>query len=114
MATNAAFAIGTVQTCAPKRTLRPKQLGHLWCALMLWTALSGFLIYDIRLRGSFSPIHLLSVMALVGLYVGVTEARRKEVARHRKPVIVLYSGALLVAGVFAMLPGRLMHHLLLL
>lgn len=105
----AAFVLGTVQIAAPKGALPHKVLGYVWVALMLWTAGTSFFIFDIRMLGPFSPIHILSVLALFGLYSGIREARRKDVREHRKTMYLLYTGALIVAGFFAFMPGRLMH-----
>lgn len=108
----AAFALGAVQLAAPKGVLPHKVLGYVWVALMLWIAGSSFFIYDIRMLGPFSPIHFLSVLVLFGLFSGVREARRKHVREHRKTMYMLYSGALIIAGFFAFVPGRLMHRVL--
>lgn len=109
LAAMSAFILGLVQFAAPKGTLPHKTLGYIWCALMLWVAASSFFIYDIRMWGPFSPIHILSLFALFGLVSGVREARRKDIKEHRKTMILLFSGALLIAGVLAFMPGRLMH-----
>ncbi|MTI46105.1 putative membrane protein [Roseibium hamelinense] len=112
LAALAAFFIGTYQLIAAKGTGRHQAVGYVWAALMLWTAATSFLIYDIRLWGPFSPIHVLSVLALFGLISGILEARRKDVREHRRTMILLYTGALLVAGFFAFMPGRLMYDVL--
>ncbi|MBS8259776.1 DUF2306 domain-containing protein [Roseibium polysiphoniae] len=107
-----AFVLGAVQLAAPKGTLPHRTLGYVWVILMLWIAGSSFFIYEIRLWGPFSPIHILSLLALFGLISGVLEARRKDIREHRKTMILLYSGALLIAGFFALMPGRTMHTVL--
>ncbi|MBO6506998.1 MAG: DUF2306 domain-containing protein [Roseibium sp.] len=108
----AAFVLGTVQLAAPKGTWPDKSLGYVWCGMMLWVAGSSLFIYEIRLLGPFSPIHLLSLLALFGVIGAVLEARRKDIAGHKRTMIILYSGALIVAGFFAFLPGRTMHSVL--
>lgn len=107
-----AFVLGAVQLAAPKGTLPHRTLGYVWVILMLWIAGSSFFIYEIRLWGPFSPIHILSLLALFGLISGVLEARRKDIREHRKTMILLYTGALLIAGFFALMPGRTMHTVL--
>jgi uncharacterized membrane protein len=44
------------------------------------------------------------------LAVGVTAARRHVVAQHRKTMIYTFLGALVIAGIFTFMPGRIMHH----
>jgi uncharacterized membrane protein len=107
-----AFVLGAVQLAAPKGLLPHKVLGYVWVALMLWIAGTSFFIFDIRMLGLFSPIHILSVLVLFGLYGGIREARRKDVRAHRKTMYMLYTGALIIAGFFAFMPGRLMHGVL--
>jgi uncharacterized membrane protein len=63
----------------------------------------------IQNRGSFGPIHVLSVAVLVLAPLAVLAARRHNVARHRMAMIALFAGALLIAGGFTLLPGRVMH-----
>ncbi|MEP0234310.1 DUF2306 domain-containing protein [Roseibium sp.] len=108
----AAFALGAVQLASPKGTLPHRTLGYVWVILMLWIAGSSFFIYEIRLWGPFSPIHILSLLTLYGLISGVLEARRKGIREHRKTMFLLYTGALLIAGFFAFMPGRTMHTVL--
>jgi uncharacterized membrane protein len=105
----AAFALGLVQLLAPKGTLPHRTLGWIWVALMAVVAGSSFWINEIRLVGPWSPIHLLSILTLVMLMIGVLAARRHDVSRHRKTMIWIFSGALVIAGLFTFLPGRIMH-----
>lgn len=105
----AAFALGVVQFAAPKGTLPHRTIGWIWVTLMAIVALSSFWIHQIRLVGPFSPIHLLSIFTLAILPLGIWRAHRHEVAGHRRIMISIFIGALLVAGLFTLLPGRIMH-----
>ena len=105
----AAFALGLVQFAAPKGTLPHRTLGWIWVSLMLVVALSSFWINEIRLLGPFSPIHLLSIYTLVMVPIAVWKARNHDVATHRKIMMYLFLGALLIAGLLTLLPGRVMH-----
>ena len=78
---------------------------------MAMVALSSFFIYEIRLFGLFIPIHLLSVMTLCFLYLGVRAARTSQIIRHRKIMTYSYLLALIVTGLFTLLPGRLIHQI---
>ena len=104
-----AFVLGLVQFTAPKGTLPHRTLGWIWVLLMACAALSSFWIHQIRLIGPWSPIHLLSIFTLVMLPLAVWRAHRHRVADHRRIMMALFSGALLVAGLFTLLPGRIMH-----
>jgi len=105
----AALALGAVQLAGIKGTTRHRVLGFTWAALMLVVALSSFWIHEIRLWGPWSPIHLLSIFALVNLPLAVWAAHRHAVSRHRSAMIGLYVGALVIAGLFTLMPGRIMY-----
>jgi uncharacterized membrane protein len=104
-----AFVLGAVQLAAPKGTLPHRTLGWIWIALMVIVAGSSFWIHQIRLLGPWSPIHLLSIFTLIVLPLGVWMAHRHRVADHRRIMILIFSGALVIAGLFTLLPGRIMH-----
>jgi uncharacterized membrane protein len=104
----AVFALGIVQLTTPKGTIPHRLFGWLWAGLMLAVALSSFFIHTIRLWGPFSPIHLLSVFTLIMPPLAVLRARH-QVERHRRAMLGLFAGALVVAGTFTLLPGRIMH-----
>lgn len=105
----AAFALGVVQLAAPKGTLPHRTIGWIWVVLMALIAGSSFWIHDLRMVGPFSVIHLLSIFTLVMLPLAVMHARRHSVAQHRGAMIGIFVGALVVAGLFTLLPGRVMH-----
>jgi uncharacterized membrane protein len=105
----AAFALGIVQLSAPKGTLPHRTLGYIWVALMVVVAGTSFWIHDIRMWGPWSAIHLLSIFTLVTLPLAVLHARRHRVIAHRNAMISMFAGALLIAGAFTFLPGRIMH-----
>ena len=105
----AAFVLGIVQLVAPKGTLPHRTIGWIWVLLMFAVAVSSFWIHEIRLVGPFSPIHLLSIFAPIMLVLAVVHARRHNVSGHRKAMTSIFFGALIVAGLFTFLPGRIMH-----
>ena len=107
-----AFALGLVQLAAPKGTLPHRTLGFIWVALMAIVCLTSFFIHQIRIWGVWSPIHLLSIFTLTMLPFAVWQAHRHHVEPHRKVMIGIFSGALVVAGIFTFLPGRIMHAVL--
>jgi uncharacterized membrane protein len=41
--------------------------------------------------------------------LGVWKAHRHEISDHRRIMILIFSGALVIAGLFTLLPGRIMH-----
>jgi uncharacterized membrane protein len=108
----AALAIGVVQLSAPKGTLPHRGIGGMWVLLMLVVCVSSFFIHTIRLWGPWSPIHLLSIFTLGSLPLAVVYAHRHDVAHHRLAMISIYTGGLVIAGLFTFVPGRIMHAVL--
>ena len=104
-----AFALGVVQLAAPKGTLPHRALGWIWVTLMLIVSVTAFFIHQIRLWGAWSPIHLLAIFTLIMLPLAVAAAHRHAVERHRHMMIGLFFGALVIAGLFTLVPGRIMH-----
>ena len=104
-----AFVLGVVQFLAPKGTLPHRTVGWIWVLLMLAVAISSFWIHEIRLVGPWTPIHLISIFVLITVPLGVWRAHRHRVADHRRIMISVFSGALVIAGLFTLLPGRIMH-----
>jgi uncharacterized membrane protein len=104
-----AFVLGVVQLAAPKGTLPHRTLGWIWVTLMVVVSVTAFFIHQLRIWGPWSPIHLLAIFTLVMLPVGVLAAHRHAVKRHRLTMIGIFVGALVIAGLFTLVPGRIMH-----
>ena len=111
LAAIAAFMLGVVQLLAPKGTLPHRTLGWIWVALMMTVAISSFWIHghSFRLWRSWSPIHLLSIIAPLALLVAVFRAHRHDVRGHAITMISIFTGALVFAGLFTLVPGRIIH-----
>ena len=103
-----AFGVGVVQLAAPKGTIPHRIVGWTWVALMLTIVVTSFFIHTIRMWGPFSPIHLLSLFTLAVLPVAVLRAHRHDVRGHRRAMTGLFVGALVIAGLFTLWPGRIM------
>jgi uncharacterized membrane protein len=108
----AAFALGVLQLSAPKGTLPHRTLGWIWVTLMIVVCISAFFIHELRIWGQWSPIHLLAVFTLVTVPLAVLAARRHDVPKHRRAMLAIFSGALLIAGLFTFYPGRIMYEVL--
>ena len=105
-----AFVLGVVQFSAPKGTLPHRTLGWVWVVLMLVISASSFLIHGIRMWGPWSPIHILSVFTPIMLVLAVLAARGHRVRAHKITMISIFAGALVLAGLFTLVPGRIMHN----
>ena len=92
-----------------KGTRLHKYLGRIWMVLMVVTAITSFFIHQINLLWGFSPIHILSVLVIAGCIRSVIAARQGAIGLHRKIVRQVYFLGIVGAGLFAFLPGRIMH-----
>jgi len=108
LAAIAALVVGAVQLLAPKGNVPHKILGMVFVVLMLTAALTALFITKI-FPGSFSPIHLFIPLTLVSLYHLIRTARANDGKAHKKKVLGLYFGALILPGLFTFLPERLMY-----
>jgi uncharacterized membrane protein len=109
LAALAAAGLGAVQLWRPKGGPMHRRLGYLWAALMTGVAISGLFIHELRMVGPFSSIHLLSLITLASLWVAISRARRRDIAGHRRVMLLLFWLALVLTGAFTFWPGRVMH-----
>lgn len=99
-----AILLGARLFAGVKGTTAHRVLGWAWVLLMAGVAISSFWIF----RASYSWIHLLSVYTLGALAVAVARARRHDARAHRRAMVSLYVAALVVTGLFTLLPQRLL------
>jgi len=88
-----ALVLGTVQLARPKGTYSHKTLGWVWVTLMLTVAVSSLWI------PSF-------------LQFAIWKIRHGNVRGHAGAMKGLYIGGLVIAGIFTLVPGRLIGNLL--
>lgn len=107
-----AFLIGTWLLFRRKGTPLHRMLGKAYMVLMLITAIMTlFMSAQVgpTWLGHFGFIHLLSFLALFSVGTAYFAARQGNVRLHRNAMIGLYVGGMLIAGSFAMMPGRMLH-----
>ena len=84
--------------------------GWTWVALMFTVAVSSLWIPAFM---KLSWIHLFTLLTLVSLPLGVYRAHTHNVKGHRGTMIGLFTGGLVIAGLFALMPGRFLGNALL-
>ncbi len=102
-----ALAIGAVVLAHPKGRGLHKLLGWSWIVAMTGTALSSFFITDLN-GGALSFIHLLSGWTLIALPMGLYAIRKGSIRGHRRAMVSMYFGGLILAGALTFVPGRVM------
>ena len=105
-----AASLGVANLALAKGTLRHRVFGWTWIAVMLFLTLSSFGIRELR-DGEFGWLHGLTLWTMFCMLVAIVSIRRSHVRTHAAFMIGTMSG-LLIAGSFAMLPGRFIGHLL--
>lgn len=107
-----AFLIGTLLLLRRKGTTRHRFLGRAYLVLMLATGITTLFMparVGPSVLGHFGFIHLFSLLTLYAVPTAWRAARQGDIATHRGNMIGLYVGGILIAGAFALMPGRLLH-----
>jgi uncharacterized membrane protein len=107
-----AVIIGGIQLISTKGTRQHQVLGYLWVSMMMYVSISSFFISEIQLWGTFSPIHLLSAWTVITLCTGIYFARTGNIKAHQLNMQLLYGLALILTGLFTLLPNRVMGQML--
>ena len=106
------FLIGAWLLLRRKGTTVHKRLGRVYAVLILFTAIVTLPMpaaVGPRLLDHFGFIHLFSVLVLVSVPAALCSIRHGNVSGHRRHMVGVYIGGILIAGTFALMPGRLLY-----
>ena len=106
------FVIGTYMMVSRKGSPVHRALGKIYMLLMFTTAIiTLFLPAQLgpTILGHFGFIHIFSVVVLALVPRAYFNAKNHNVRRHAQAMIGVYVGGILVAGSFALVPGRMIH-----
>ncbi|MGB0446085.1 MAG: DUF2306 domain-containing protein [Pseudomonadales bacterium] len=113
-----AIPVGWYIFLTPKGTPRHRLVGRIWVLLLSIVAITALSITTIN-PGHYSVIHLLIPYTLGSLVYSIWNIRKfkqtkitKYKRAHMNSMIGVYIGALLIAGVFTLMPGRFFHSVL--
>lgn len=104
----AALALGIVMLARRKGTLSHRRLGWAWVLLMTVVAVSSLWIPRFL---AFGWIHLFTLLTAVSLPFAIARIRQGDVHAHAASMKGLFVGGLVVAGLFTLIPGRLLGNL---
>jgi len=110
-----AFVLGTISLILKKGTQLHKILGKLYMVLMLFTAIVTLFMpaYVVpTLFNHFGWIHLFSFLTIYTVPTAYTAIKKGNIKAHKRKMILLYFGALVIAGAFTFMPGRYLHTVL--
>ncbi|MEP3389793.1 MAG: DUF2306 domain-containing protein [Reichenbachiella sp.] len=106
------FVIGTVLLIIKKGTDIHKNLGRIYMILMLITAgITLFMPAEVgpRMLNHFGWIHSFSFLTIYTVPTAYWAIKRGDVKSHKRKMILLYFGAILIAGGFTFTPGRFLY-----
>ena len=113
-----AVPVGLYILLTKKGTQKHKSTGRIWTLFLLIVSFTALFIQAIN-PGEYSLIHLLIPWTIGSLIYSIWSIRKfqkttlqKYTKAHMYSMIGVYVGALLVAGVFTLMPGRLFYEIL--
>jgi uncharacterized membrane protein len=106
------FFIGGILLIIKKGTTIHKTLGRVYMVLMLFTA--GVTLFMPAAVGPtilnhFGWIHSFSFLTIYTVPTAYRAIKKGRVKVHKRKMILLYFGAILIAGGFTFVPGRYLH-----
>lgn len=110
-----AFLIGTILLLIKKGTTFHKVSGRIYMILMLITAIVTLFMpahVGAKVFNHFGWIHLFSFLTIYTVPTAYTAIKKGNVKAHKRKMILLYVGAILIAGGFTLMPGRYLHDVL--
>ena len=113
-----AVPLGLYILLTQKGTKKHKLIGRIWSLFLLIVSFTAIFIQAIT-PGQYSLIHLLipwTIGSLIYSIWSIRKFQKKKLEKYKKAhmysMIGVYVGALLVAGLFTLMPGRLFHEIL--
>ena len=107
-----AFLLGTTSLFLKKGTPFHIIIGRVYMVLMLFTAfVTLFMSAKVgpTLFNHFGWIHLFSFLTIYTVPTAYLAIKNKNVKAHKRKMILLYFGAIIIAGGFTFSPGRYLH-----
>ncbi|OZG72275.1 hypothetical protein BTA51_16170 [Hahella sp. CCB-MM4] len=107
-----AFLIGTFLILSRKGTFAHRKLGPAYMLLMITSAVVTLFMparVGPTLFKHFGLIHLLSLLVLYSVPTAFIAIKQGNIKKHRASMTGLYFGGLILAGIFALMPGRMLN-----
>lgn len=108
------FIIGTVLLIIKKGTTVHKKAGRFYMILMMVTAvITLFMPAQIgpKLFNHFGWIHSFSFLTIYTVPTAYSAVKKGNIKSHKKKMILLYFGAIIIAGGFTFFPGRYLYEI---
>ncbi|MCR9153969.1 MAG: DUF2306 domain-containing protein [Bacteroidetes bacterium] len=108
------FIIGTVLLLIKKGSPFHKKAGRVYMILMLLTAaITLFMPAQVgpRFLNHFGWIHSFSFLTIYTVPTAYSAVKKGNIKAHKRKMILLYFGAIIIAGGFTFFPGRYLYEL---
>ena len=109
------FIIGSLLLLIKKGTFIHINAGRVYMVLMLITAIITLFMpahVGPTILDHFGWIHSFSFLTLYTVPTAYLAIKKGDVKTHKRKMILLYFGAIIIAGGFTFVPGRYLHSLL--
>ena len=106
------FLLGTIVLVMKKGTLIHRRLGRCYMVLMMITAIiTLFMPAQVgpHIVFHFGWVHSFSFLTIYTVPTAYRAAKQGRVKAHKRKMILLYFGAIIIAGGFTFFPGRYLY-----
>ena len=106
------FFLGAILLILKKGTSFHKKWGKLYMILMMITAIITLFMpakVGPQFLSHFGWIHSFSFLTIYTVPTAITAVRKGNIKAHKRKMILLYFGALVIAGGFTFVPGRFLY-----
>ncbi|MDG1779733.1 MAG: DUF2306 domain-containing protein [Flavobacteriales bacterium] len=110
-----AVVLGALQFILKKGGPIHRKIGWVYMIFMMITAiLTLFMKAKVgsTLFNHFGWIHLFSILTIWTVPTAIIAVRKGNIKSHKRKMILLYVGAIVIAGAFTLMPGRYLHSVL--
>ena len=108
------FFIGTLLLIIKKGTKIHVNLGRVYMVLMMFTAIVTLFMkakVGPLLLDHFGYLHSFSILTIYTVPTAYWDIKKGDVKSHKRKMIILYFGAIILAGGFTFIPGRYLYEL---
>ena len=108
------FIIGTMLMVIKKGTKFHKKLGRVYMILMMTTAVITLFMpaqVGAKFLNHFGWIHSFSFLTIYTVPTAYLAIKNRNIKSHKRKMILLYFGAILIAGGFTFFPERYLYEL---
>lgn len=106
--------LGAYGLFGKKGTAIHRTLGKVYMVLMLFTAIISLFMparVGSQFLHHFGWIHLFSFLTIWTVPTAYTAIKKGKIKSHQRKMVLLYIGAIGIAGGFTLAPGRYLHEL---